>query len=110
MRAIDAAGNTALFIVSSVLSVIYWLVLIWVILSWVVFFMGRSRARWKYRGLFDTLYAINEFLTRATAPVLRPIRRLLPPSKTGGIDWSPLILIILIVAIQRFLWLAFGPY
>lgn len=110
MRAVGAAGSTILFVIHSLLSIAYWLVFIWVILSWITFFMARSKARWKYRSFFDTLMIINDFLNRATAPLLRPFRRLLPPAKTGGIDWSPLLLLIAIIALQRFLWLAFGPY
>ena len=41
---------------------------------------------------------LAEFLYRITEPVLRPIRRLLP--NLGGIDISPLIVIVIIVFIQ----------
>ncbi len=36
------------------------------------------------------------FLRRVTEPVLGPIRRLLPPWKTGGLDLSPLVALIAI--------------
>lgn len=110
MRAVDAAGNTLLFVIHSLLQIAYWMVFVWVILSWIVFFMARSKARWKYPRFFETLMVINDFLNRATSPLLWPFRRILPPSKTGGIDWSPLLLLIAIIAIQRFLWLTFGQY
>src|SRR5207247_8957327 len=35
-------------------------------------------------------------LRRLTEPVLAPIRRLLPPCKTWGLDFSPMIVIALI--------------
>ena len=41
---------------------------------------------------------VGEFLYRITEPVLRPIRRLLP--NIGGIDISPLIVIVIIWFIQ----------
>ena len=41
---------------------------------------------------------VGEFLYRITEPVLRPIRRLLP--NMGGIDISPLIVIVIIWFIQ----------
>ncbi len=41
------------------------------------------------------------FLTRVTEPVLEPVRRLLPPWKTGGLDLSPLIVLIAIQFVQR---------
>jgi YggT family protein len=45
------------------------------------------------------VHAIGEFLYRITEPLLRPIRNLLP--SMGGIDISPIILILIIVFIQN---------
>ena len=42
---------------------------------------------------------IGDFLYRVTEPVLRPIRAFLP--NFGGIDISPIILILIIMFIQR---------
>jgi len=39
------------------------------------------------------------FVYQATEPILAPIRRLLPP--TAGIDWSPLIAILLLGVMLR---------
>jgi len=39
------------------------------------------------------------FVYQATEPILAPIRRLLPP--TAGIDWSPLIAILLLGVVLR---------
>jgi YggT family protein len=44
------------------------------------------------------VHAIGDFLYRITDPLLRPIRNLLP--NLGGIDVSPVILILLIIFIQ----------
>jgi YggT family protein len=44
---------------------------------------------------------IGEFLWRVTEPVLRPIRRFIP--NLGGIDISPVILILVIFFAQRVL-------
>ena len=41
------------------------------------------------------------FLRRVTEPVLEPVRRLLPPWKTGGLDLSPLIVLIAIQFVER---------
>lgn len=49
----------------------------------------------------DPRNPIVQFLHRVTEPVLRPIRNLLPPWKTGGLDLSPLIVIIAIQFIER---------
>jgi YggT family protein len=42
---------------------------------------------------------IGEFLYRITEPALRPIRRMLP--NLGGIDISPVILIILLLFLKQ---------
>ncbi len=65
-------------------------------------------------AVFSWLYAFNvvnpgnqfvgmigEFLYKATEPALRPIRRILPD--LGGLDISPIILILLIYFIRLFL-------
>ena len=41
------------------------------------------------------------FLRQVTEPVLAPVRRFLPPWKTGGLDFSPLIVIIAIQFVER---------
>ena len=48
----------------------------------------------------DPYNPIARFLRQVTEPVLRPIRRLIPTHQTG-IDFSPLIAIILIQLIER---------
>jgi YggT family protein len=40
-------------------------------------------------------------LRQVTEPVLAPVRRLLPPWKTGGLDFSPLIVILAIQFVER---------
>jgi YggT family protein len=48
-------------------------------------------------------------LRRLTEPVFEPLRRLLPPWKTAGIDFSPMIVILLIQwAIKPLLWTLVG--
>lgn len=107
----NRVGNAFVYSVIStidiIFSVLYFLILGWVILSWVLFFMSRSQVRWRWRGFFGTLEAINEFLSRALSPVLAPIRKLLPPWKTGGIDWSPLVLLLIIYFLRVFMRMAF---
>jgi YggT family protein len=39
------------------------------------------------------------FVYQATEPILAPIRRVLPPA--GGMDWSPLIAMLILGAIMR---------
>jgi len=56
------------------------------------------------------VYTVGDFLYRITEPVLRPIRNMLP--NFGGIDFSPLIAILLLIFIkdgvlrQVYIWIA----
>jgi YggT family protein len=72
----------------AILSVIQWLVIIAAVISWVN---------------PDPRNPIVQFLYRSTEPILRPFRRLLPPGRTGGIDFSPLLVILAIIFIRTFL-------
>lgn len=49
----------------------------------------------------DPRNPIVMLLRQVTEPVLAPVRRLLPPWKTGGLDLSPLIVLIAIQFIER---------
>ena len=42
---------------------------------------------------------LTAFLYQATEPILAPIRRFIPP--TSGIDWSPMIAILLLGILSR---------
>jgi YggT family protein len=56
-------------------------------------------------GVLDTrnriVWTIGDFLYRLTEPALRPIRNVLP--NFGGIDLSPLVLILIIWVLQGLL-------
>ena len=49
----------------------------------------------------DPRNPIVMFLRQVTEPVLRPVRNLLPPWKTGGLDLSPLIVLLVIQFVER---------
>jgi uncharacterized protein YggT (Ycf19 family) len=87
-------------VVNIALDIIRWIVLVWVILSWVLFFLGRSKFKWRYRQFYLLLEQLNDICTRMTYPFLKPIRRLLRRFDTAGIDWSPLVLLLIIYLIQ----------
>jgi len=48
----------------------------------------------------DPYNPIVQFLYRATEPLLRPFRKLLPPWRTGAIDFSPFLATLLLVFIK----------
>jgi YggT family protein len=47
------------------------------------------------------VWTVNDFLYRITEPALRPFRQLLP--NLGGIDISPIFVLIIISVIRRYL-------
>jgi len=53
------------------------------------------------------VWAVADFLYKLTEPALRPIRNFLP--NLGGIDISPMILILLLYALRIFLWTTLWP-
>ena len=69
-----------------------WLIIAAAILSWLVAF-GVVNTR------NDFVRSIGRFLEAVTEPALRPIRSFLP--NLGGIDVSPIILLLLIFFIER---------
>jgi YggT family protein len=74
-------------LVSTVISIYIWLLIAQAVLSWLVAFGIVNR----YNRVVAT---IGDFLWRVTEPLLRPIRRVVPD--LGGIDISPVILILLL--------------
>ncbi len=50
---------------------------------------------------------IGLFLYNVTEPVLRPIRRVMPD--LGGIDISPIILLLIIYFVQQLIWNTLAP-
>lgn len=81
-------------IIIMVLQWIVWLVIAQAILSWLVAFNVINLHNRFVEGLYS-------LLNRITEPLLRPIRRVLPD--LGGIDLSPMVLILVIIVIQRML-------
>lgn len=84
--------RAVLDIVLIVLDLYVWLLIASAILSWLIAFNVVNT-----RNQF--VAAIAEFLFRITEPVLGPIRRALP--SLGGLDISPIVLILIIMFLQR---------
>ena len=76
---------------NTVITIYIWLLIAAAILSWLVAFNVVNA-----RNQFVSM--VGDFLYRITEPVLRPIRNIMP--KLGGIDVSPVIVILLIILIK----------
>lgn len=77
-----------------VLQIIIWIVVAQAILSWLVAFNVVNTHNQFVRTVLTTLDRLIE-------PMLRPIRRYMPD--LGGIDLSPMVLILGIILLQRIL-------
>lgn len=89
-----------------ILDILQWIVLAWVILSWILFFLRNSKFRWRHRQFYSVLEQLDDIFERMTRPFLRPIRRWLRRFDTAGIDWSPLILMLIIWILRQMLAVA----
>jgi uncharacterized protein YggT (Ycf19 family) len=86
-----------------ILDVLQWVILTWVILSWILFFLRESQFRWRHRQFYGILEQLNDIFERMTRPFLRPIRRFLRRFDTAGIDWSPMVLVLVIWILRQML-------
>lgn len=82
------------------LDIYWWILIASAIFSWLYAF-NVVNSRNQFVG------AIGNFLFKATEPVLRPIRRLLP--NLGGIDISPIIVLLVIFFLRQFLITSVAP-
>lgn len=83
-----------------VLDIYWWIVIATAIFSWLYAFNVVNPRN-------QIVSAIGQFLYSVTEPVLRPIRRLLP--NFGTVDFSPIVLLLLIFLIRRIIVLYIYP-
>ncbi|MCY1645909.1 YggT family protein [Caulobacter sp. SL161] len=82
------------FILGGLLSLLWWAIVISAILSWLVAFDVINRRN-------TAVYQVLDFLDRVTGPVLRPFQRMIP--SLGGVDISPIIVLLIISGVQNYL-------
>jgi YggT family protein len=81
-------------VLQEVLNIYIWVIIAAALISWVN---------------LSPYHPVVRMLYRLTEPVLRPIRQILPPWKTWGLDFSPMIVILLIQwAVKPLLWTLAG--
>jgi YggT family protein len=91
--------NPFLWLISTLIQLYIWILIANAVLSWLVAFNVVNPSN-------NVVRTIGEMLYRLTEPALRPIRQILP--SLGGLDISPVILIILLIFVQRLLFWLFA--
>lgn len=79
-----------ILIVNRAIDILQLLIIINAILSWI------PEARYRFRE-------VTRVIERITEPLMQPFRRLIPPSKTGGLDISPILAIVALGIIRQVL-------
>ena len=77
---------------SLILNLVWWVFLIMIIMSWLISFNVINT-----RNQF--VASVWRVLNQITEPILKPIRRVIPPM--GGLDLSPLIVFVIIFFLQN---------
>ena len=82
---------TLLSIVQFLLYVLWWIIIIQAILSWLVVF---NVINTQSQFVRQVLYALD----RMTAPLYRPVRKIMPDF--GGLDFSLMVILLLIYVLR----------
>ena len=86
---------SVLMLIDRIIDIYVWVIILSAVLSWLVAFdIVNMRNRF--------LYLVGDALNRITEPVYRPIRRFLPDM--GGLDLSPLIVILGLWFLRDLMW------
>lgn len=88
-------------LLDNVISLYIWILFFAVIASWLISFNVINTSN-------RVVYMIVDFLYRITEPALRPIRRIMP--NMGGLDISPVVLILLLWFARDLLFEVAGGY
>ena len=91
--------EAALDLIQTIVRLYIFAVVISVVLTWLVQFKVVNTSN-------QLVYMVGDFLYRITEPLLRRIRSVVPP--IGGIDLSPLVLLLGLTFLQRVLPSLFG--
>jgi YggT family protein len=82
------------YLIGDLLQLVILLILIEVVMSYMIQFGAK----------LSSYHPFVRFVRKIVNPMLDPVRRALPPYKTGNIDFSPLIVILVLQVIVRFLY------
>ena len=91
--------RSLLWLFDTIISLYIWVLIASAVLSWLVAFNVVNTRN-------PVVAQIGDILYRVTEPALRPIRRFMP--NLGGVDISPIILIIGLIFIRNLAFEMFG--
>ena len=94
MSFFTSIGAATLDVIEVVLNFYIWVIIVGAVMSWLVAFnVINTQNRF--------VQMVGDFVFKITEPALKRIRRVLP--SMGGLDLSPLVLILIIMFIQSFI-------
>jgi YggT family protein len=97
-----AMENPFLWLIDTLIQLYIWILIAAAILSWLIAFNVVNTRN-------NLVAAIANFFYHVTEPALRPIRAIMP--NLGGIDISPVILIIGLLFLERIIfWLYYSVF
>ncbi|WP_445680702.1 YggT family protein [Radicibacter daui] len=92
--------HALLILVDTVINLYIWVLIISAVMSWLIAFnVINTHNRF--------VHVVGETMYRLTEPLLRPIRNIMP--SLGGIDLSPVILILLLTFLRNLMWEYLAP-
>jgi YggT family protein len=91
----EATMYSLVSLISTVIQIYIYILIASAVLSWLIAFNVVNMRN-------QVVATIAEALWRLTEPALRPIRRVLP--NLGGLDLSPVVLILLLIFVQNLLY------
>ena len=87
--------HSLLNLIDTLITLYIWVLIISAIMSWLAALnVVNTQNRF--------VYAVGDVLYRATEPALRPLRKVIP--NLGGIDVSPVVLILGLVFLRNLMW------
>ena len=94
--------NPLFFIIHQLTNIVFWIVVISVIMSWLVAFNVVNVRHPLMRRVY-------EFITRMSEALYRPIRKVIP-TQYGGMDISPVVVLIILQLINYTLYWLHARY
>jgi len=83
--------------INAILEIIKWIFIVMIVMSWLISFNVINTRN-------ELVANIWRVLNQVTEPILRPIRRIIPP--VGGLDLSPIVVFLAILFLQ--VWIGSG--